>query len=337
MYDITRGFQETDAGAANIATYTELPGVDIGFEGMDKSPDGDTDGGSYADVDYFDEIGVDDTTVKNEGVDELVDSDTPDLGEPDSVPSEQTTDGLGEVALGVDIDLTVSEGALPDDHDEVPIETEASRPPVWEEESFFYRDRARSAACWVPPEPAESAAQDTEPSDVDSPPQQHISAYVDGELRVLSGPAVAMAQEFQRTAAERTERGHDCVMFAAACQSGESYQDVNKGPGGVTTFVGYDKLARGAADKVDQQTKAGDAVMIAARAKPTDMGAHRAHVLVKATADSGPGLYLSKGGPGGKVLLTSLAAMMHVYDVPFVGTVNQILVHPYEQDYPPKR
>lgn len=162
-------------------------------------------------------------------------------------------------------------------------------------------------------------------------PESTISAMAGNRLRVLQARPVQMMIEFNSTLGRREQLGHDCAVFALACATGNAYGDTvfNK-PGGSRVVVSSYTLEEGEPEiNVGQPGYTTGAVQGAPRPF-----VESPHLFVRATADQGQPLHLSKLGSGENemVVLSDFEAIRTLYPVKSSGAVLEIHEEPFDSD-----
>ncbi len=140
----------------------------------------------------------------------------------------------------------------------------------------------------------------------------YTEIQVDGQRRVAVASAVQMTAEFTSGLDRRAQLGHDCGVFALACESGDSLDGVRFGRAvskgvriGHKTYIG---------SPTDEPEIRGGDIILTTNMEPTDPleADYTGHLMVRATVDEGQPLYLSKFGSG-PVALSTLEASLRFY------------------------
>jgi hypothetical protein len=157
-----------------------------------------------------------------------------------------------------------------------------------------------------------------------------IECDVDGIPRYLSTNVLRMMQTFNKEAEHRRALLHDCVVFALACTTGETYTRQHFEPGIKPIQIdGYNFYApfEGASFLQEPSIDAGD-VAFTVDASPLDPDfreqPHEFHFMVRATGkyDTQTGLYISKFGVMGSVALHEFPATYDYYPAVAAGLVS---------------
>jgi hypothetical protein len=120
-------------------------------------------------------------------------------------------------------------------------------------------------------------------------------------------------------------------MFALACESGQTLRDVPfKCAGGAQISVDRVELGNGR-QQLDEPVVEPGGIIFTTMAKPTETPLFKSHhFLVKATMGPNDPLYLSKLGPAGSVVLSTLAESLKFYPAKTVGIAKQLgIVRPH--------
>jgi hypothetical protein len=156
-----------------------------------------------------------------------------------------------------------------------------------------------------------------------------VTVEVGRQRRVLVSRLVEMAVEFKRTQEERQRLGHDCAVFALACETNDAQSGVlfNQ-PGG--KIVKIREVAYNADGTQDEPVTAVGEIAFTTDAYTEDERLGESpNFLVRANVDGGIPLYLSKLGTG-PVVLSTFQSMAEFYPVRGVGTVEGLHVVDYE-------
>lgn len=166
-----------------------------------------------------------------------------------------------------------------------------------------------------------------------APSYEGIEADLLGETRILGIDVVRMAMAFDADQRRRSQLGHDAVVFALACESGNDQADqpFNRA-GGKVVRVG--SVTYQDADRALQEPDMMVGGVIFTADDPSadkPLRDARPHFMVRATRDKrGPNLYFSKLGREGPVVLSSVEDLMPFYDIKTIGVASHFYTAPFE-------
>jgi hypothetical protein len=175
------------------------------------------------------------------------------------------------------------------------------------------------------PEPIKAGWHEDELSDV-------AEVVVGDSTVVMPTHLIRHVIEFGLTERERerrTQLGHDCLVFALACESGDSQTDVGFGPNSnravhiadfninVTPEHGY---------MTEPNLEAGQIAFTADALPNFKAEDANMHFMVRAGTDSQGTLYLSKFGPRGPIAAHRLDASLGFYPAKTLGHASGLSV-----------
>jgi len=166
--------------------------------------------------------------------------------------------------------------------------------------------------------------------------EQHgelVEISVDGETRLALASLIHMAEIFTSQKEERTRWGHDCGVFAYACETGHDLAHINFHLPGAYN-LGVDKIdVKGDGNPSHlADTRPGE-IVFTEDAKPgdDDFFSNTPHFLVRATVDDGEPLYLSKFSTSGSIALSTIERSLEVYPAQTLGTISGIHILPPDE------
>jgi hypothetical protein len=140
-----------------------------------------------------------------------------------------------------------------------------------------------------------------------------VPVEVNGVQRYLSSAVLSMAVRFNNDPRAHAEAGHDCEVFARACDTGNSYDgQTPRYTDGPLRNASYKKAK--VAGMTEPDIPAGQSLKMESRGPGGKLlqGAH--HFIVRASVDGiSPPLYVSKQMAEGEVLLHDFEAAQVVY------------------------
>lgn len=168
-------------------------------------------------------------------------------------------------------------------------------------------------------------------ADVVNAEQGTAEVRIKGETRSIDAGALGHAVAFNEGYAKGVELGHDCVIYAYACTSGDDVSNLVADPEGEATRFTVrdvtvdpssleDIVSRGATNDMD----AGTVMALSTSDKPEEFFKGNVHYMVKATADGGDALYLSKFGAQTYVVLTTLPEAATAYGARSMARIGEI-------------
>jgi hypothetical protein len=167
-----------------------------------------------------------------------------------------------------------------------------------------------------------------------SPTDPLIEVDVEGESRLLLGSALAMMLSFNRDQSRRTQLGHDCGVFALACELNQPLEETRFGPGHTrATCTNYSiRYEEPDGFMAEPDLEAGQ-IALTTDSIPTDPGFLSAksdlHFMVRASGRDGENpLYLSKLGSVGPVVLHELTDLSEFYPAQTVGQASGFQIIP---------
>lgn len=161
-------------------------------------------------------------------------------------------------------------------------------------------------------------------------PGDYTEVSVDGTERLFAPNLARIVYEYASSRHRREELGHDCAVFVVACETNNPYRDtVFNQPGGQVVRIGKFDYELGQAD--EPPADPGKTVFTAATVIADEIKNSSPHLMVRATADEGPALYLSKLGASGEVVLSTFESMAKFYSAQTAGLASGFFTEPYPQ------
>ena len=160
-----------------------------------------------------------------------------------------------------------------------------------------------------------------------------LTARVGDRHRVLATRLVDMAVGFNRTLERREQLGHDCAVFALACETDDPHFETpfNQGGGKIVKIGLLDYEAVGRQREEEPATTPGEITFTTSTDLSPGKPLADPHFLVKVSTDGGIPLYLSKLGTAEPVVLSTYESMAAMYDVTTTGTAHGFHTQAYEQ------
>lgn len=149
-----------------------------------------------------------------------------------------------------------------------------------------------------------------------SPTDINREIILDGVKRTITARVARMILAFEANAQKRELLGHDCAVFALACQTGDDYRDVMFGRRKDSPRISPIKPAAARADEIGSLLP-GSII----RTSGLMLGSH--HYAVCASADRlDPPLLASKYGLDGPVALSTLPQIGDAYPITYIDHVK---------------
>lgn len=153
-----------------------------------------------------------------------------------------------------------------------------------------------------------------------------VTIQLGKERRSIMAKHLHMALKFNREFALRESLNHDCVVFALACTTGQSFDNVRMGGEiGPRLDVHLRSSEKGRLGELEVSV---DTLVFTAlsRRDTTHDRTHYEdyHFAVKTSLDEGKDLYLSKLGASGRVVLSDAGNLERFYPGDTVGVVDTI-------------
>lgn len=163
-----------------------------------------------------------------------------------------------------------------------------------------------------------------------------LTTTVGGRQRVLLSRLVDIAVDFTRTLERRAQLGHDCAVFALACETGNLQAGTlfNQPGGQIVKIANLDAEARERQQEQEPVTQAGEISFTTSADRDLHGDLVNPHFLVHASADTGTPLYFSKLGTEGLVVLSTYDSIAELYDVTSAGVAEGFYTEAYRKPSP---
>jgi hypothetical protein len=154
------------------------------------------------------------------------------------------------------------------------------------------------------------------------PGDTYTDISVDGIQRVAVASVIRMGANFTSELSRRNKLGHDCGVFALACESGNAFADDRfNGVGGRHVAIGKEIAEYLPGDAPEIQP---GGIVLTKKVEKTNPNQPICHMLVRATADPMTPLYMSKFGENGPVALSTLDASLAYYAADTISFVSDL-------------
>jgi hypothetical protein len=190
----------------------------------------------------------------------------------------------------------------------------------WRRERCIVEGLATHVNVWLPDSPNIHPAQNATIAE----------ALIGDESRLISAQVLRMAAHFTATADARGTLRHDCAVFAMACETGNTFDNVRfNQPDGLIPNGIIDPFGDTDLQHIDAGLLPGQIVAMSDSPDLAQFATSVHHFAVKASIDEGPGLYFSKLCAAGPVALHTLEEITEAFPAAMIGLAHHFSTRAY--------